>query len=126
MRRRQEDRQPGISCTSSFPSQVGVLQSRKRRRIRLTSRIAGIVNSIFVFVTFAATIPAITMPTRGWLKVSGYMATITALFSVIVGLYLWILTLKSKETLAPLWQAATAQTQELMQTEVCYPSPIYC
>ncbi|EON99047.1 putative tetraspanin protein [Phaeoacremonium minimum UCRPA7] len=78
---------------------------------------AGIVNSIFVFVTFAATIPAITMPTRGWLKVSGYMATITALFSVIVGLYLWILTLKSKETLAPLWRAATAQTQELMQTE---------
>lgn len=89
----------------------------------LIRRAAGIVNSIFVFVTFMATIPAITMPGRGWLKVSGYMATVTALFSVIVGLYLWILTLKSKETLAPLWQAATAVTQELMQTEVSFPLP---
>ena len=77
------------------------------------------MNAIFVFITFAATIPAITMPTRGWLKISGWMATITALFSVVIGLYLWILTLKSKETLAPLWLAATAETQDLMQTEVC-------
>ncbi|KAL1895072.1 hypothetical protein Sste5346_005494 [Sporothrix stenoceras] len=77
---------------------------------------AGIVNAIFYFVTFLFTIPAMTMPTRGWLKFSGYLVVITALFSLIIGLDLWILTLSVKEQFVPLWSAQTAQTQDLMQT----------
>ncbi|CAK7208956.1 hypothetical protein SBRCBS47491_000273 [Sporothrix bragantina] len=77
---------------------------------------AGIVNAIFYFVTFLFTIPAIVMPTRGWLKFSGYMVLVTALFSLIIGLDLWILTLSVKEQFTPIWSAQTSQVQDLMQT----------
>lgn len=79
---------------------------------------AGIVNGVLVFVTFAFTLPAIAMPTRGWLKLSGYMLVVNAIFSVVLGLYLWILTLKTKETLSPLWNQQTPRVQDLMQTTV--------
>lgn len=58
------------------------------------------------------------MPTRGWLKFSGYMLVVNAVFSVILGLYLWILTLRTKETLSPLWNAQPPRVQDLMQTTV--------
>ncbi|KAG8168148.1 hypothetical protein KVR01_003837 [Diaporthe batatas] len=77
---------------------------------------AGIVNGVLVFVTFAFTLPAIAMPTRGWLKLSGYMLVVNAVFSVILGLYLWILTLRTKDTLSPLWNAQPPKIQDLMQT----------
>lgn len=72
-----------------------------------------------VFVTFALTLPAIAMPTRGWLKVSGYLIVINALFSVILGLYMWILTLRTKERFSPIWNAQTPQVQDQMQVAVC-------
>lgn len=59
------------------------------------------------------------MPTRGWLKLSGYLVTINAIFSVVLGLYLWILTLRTKERLSPIWNQQTPQVQDLMQTAVC-------
>ena len=77
---------------------------------------AGIVNAIFYFITFVFTIPAIIMPTRGWLKISGYMVVLTALFSLIIGLDLWIITLNTKEQFAVLWSQQTSATQDLMQT----------
>jgi len=80
---------------------------------------AGVVNSIFYFLTFLATIPAITTPARVWLKISGVMAAATSVFSLIIGLDLWILTLNTKNDFSPLWNAQTPQIQELMQTAVC-------
>ncbi|CAK7206280.1 hypothetical protein SEUCBS139899_009067 [Sporothrix eucalyptigena] len=77
---------------------------------------AGIVNAIFYFVTFLFTIPAIVMPTRGWLKFSGYMVVVTSLFSLVIGLDLWIVTLSVKEQFAPIWSQQTSQVQDLMQT----------
>ncbi|KAF3768773.1 hypothetical protein M406DRAFT_249206 [Cryphonectria parasitica EP155] len=77
---------------------------------------AGIANGVMVFVTFALTIPAIVMPTRGWLKLSSYFIVASALFSVILGLYMWILTLRTKETFSPIWDAQTSTVQDLMQT----------
>lgn len=58
------------------------------------------------------------MPTRGWLKLSGYFIVINALFSVVLGLYLWIITLRTKETFSPVWNAQAAAIQDLMQTSV--------
>ncbi|KAJ4386651.1 hypothetical protein N0V93_009549 [Gnomoniopsis smithogilvyi] len=77
---------------------------------------AGIVNGVLIFATFAITLPAIAMPTRGWLKLSGYFIVINALFSIVLGLYLWIITLRTKETFSPVWNAQTASVQSLMQT----------
>jgi hypothetical protein len=77
---------------------------------------AGIVNSVFIFVTFLATIPGVIMPTRGWLKLGVYMTTFSALFSMIIGLYLWILTLKTKEDFFQLWITQSDAARDLMQT----------
>lgn len=77
---------------------------------------AGIVNGVFYFVTFLFTIPAILMPTRGLLKLSGYFVTVTAVFSLGIGLRLWIFTLSTKERFSPLWNAQTSTVQDLMQT----------
>jgi len=77
---------------------------------------AGIANAVIVFVTFLITLPGLATPARVWLKMGGYMATVSAFFSLIIGLYLWILTLKTKEDFAPLYLAQTPAVQELMQT----------
>ena len=79
---------------------------------------AGIANSILYFVSFLTTIPAITMPTKIWLKISGGLVTITAVVSLVLGLDVWILTLKTKEDFAPLWSAQNSTVQDLMQTAV--------
>ncbi|KUI62571.1 hypothetical protein VP1G_09695 [Cytospora mali] len=78
---------------------------------------AGIVNGLMIFAAFIFTLPAIAIPTRGWLKVSGYMIVVNAIFSMILGLYLWILTLRTKENFSPVWNAQTGQVQDLMQTK---------
>jgi len=78
----------------------------------------GIVNSVFIFVAFLFTIPGLITPARGWLKLGGWMTTICGMFSLILGLYLWILTLKTKEDFAPLYFAQPPEIQELMQTAV--------
>lgn len=58
------------------------------------------------------------MPTRGWLKLSGYFIVINAIYSVILGLFMWIQTLRTKERFSPIWNVQTAQVQDLMQTSV--------
>jgi hypothetical protein len=82
------------------------------------------VNAIFVFASFLVTIPGIIMPTRGWLKLASYLVTITALFTLCIGLYLWILTLKTKTDFAFIWSAQPASVQDLMQTAVGFSTSI--
>lgn len=79
---------------------------------------AGIGNAILIFITFLATIPGIITPARSWLKLGGVMTTFCGIFSLCIGLYLWILTLKTKDDFAPLWMAQSPQIQDLMQTSV--------
>lgn len=64
------------------------------------------------------TLPGIVTPSRSWLKLGGAMATLSAIFSMVIGLYLWILTLKTKFDFAPLWMEQTDEVQDLMQTAV--------
>lgn len=92
--------------------------------LELTFAVAGIVNAVMIFATFALTLPAIAMPTRGWLKISGYLIVIDALFSVVLGLYMWILTLRTKETFSPLWNAQSPTIQDDMQRAVCSRNPV--
>lgn len=51
------------------------------------------------------------------------MTTFSAMFSMIIGLYLWILTLKTKDDFAPLWMAQSAGVQDLMETTVSHSPP---
>lgn len=76
------------------------------------------MNGILILASFILTIPAMITPTRGWLKLSTYFIVSSALFSVILGLYMWILTLRTKEEFSPIWDTQTATVQDLMQTQV--------
>jgi hypothetical protein len=79
---------------------------------------AGIANGALILGTFALSLPAIATPSRAWLKLSGYMTVVCAVFSLIIGLFLWILTLKTKEDFFPVWTGSSADTQMLMQSAV--------
>ncbi|KAK0723917.1 hypothetical protein B0T21DRAFT_414267 [Apiosordaria backusii] len=79
---------------------------------------AGIVNAVFIFLTFMVTLPGLATHSRGWLKLGAYMSTFCGVFSMILGLFLWILTLKTREDFAPLYWEQPASVQELMQAEL--------
>ncbi|KAH8601267.1 hypothetical protein B0O99DRAFT_252827 [Bisporella sp. PMI_857] len=79
---------------------------------------AAIGNAVLIFITFLASVPAMVIPsTRGWLKLHGYMTTICALFTMILGLSIWFQTLKTRTNLFTIWLAQTAETQSLLQQE---------
>jgi hypothetical protein len=79
---------------------------------------AGIGNAIFTFVAFASTLPALATNSRSWLKVAVVLIVIDALFTLIIGLDLWILTLRIKDTFSHLWVAQPVEVQSFMQTAV--------
>ncbi|KAE8450332.1 hypothetical protein EG329_006760 [Mollisiaceae sp. DMI_Dod_QoI] len=77
---------------------------------------AAIGNAVMVFFTFLSTVPAIVMPmTRGWLKFGGYMTVVCAVFTMIIGLDIWFMTLKSRKNLGDIWKLQNNATQSLLQ-----------
>jgi len=77
---------------------------------------AGIANAIMIFVAFLVTVPGIFTPTRGWLKASGFLVTACAVFTMCLGVYLWVLTLRTKADFAQIWWEQAPDIQNLMQT----------
>ncbi|KAL7899762.1 hypothetical protein HDV63DRAFT_325036 [Trichoderma sp. SZMC 28014] len=77
--------------------------------------VVGIVNAIFILVTFLFTLPAMALVKRNLLKISGYMITVCAVFTLAVGLYLWIMTLQLKETFLPVYENQDSSIQSLVQ-----------
>ncbi|KAL7621301.1 hypothetical protein AAE478_008621 [Parahypoxylon ruwenzoriense] len=77
---------------------------------------AGIVNAIFTFVAFATTLPALATNNRSWLKLAAYLIVVDAVFTMAIGLDLWIVTLKLKEQFLQIWTSQPTQVQDLMQT----------
>ncbi|KAK4124972.1 hypothetical protein N657DRAFT_643749 [Parathielavia appendiculata] len=78
---------------------------------------AGIVNAVFIFATFLVTLPGLATSSRKWIKLAGYLVVVCAIFTMILGLYLWILTLKIRGDFAPRFAAQTDVVRSLMQTE---------
>ncbi|EWY79835.1 hypothetical protein FOYG_17012 [Fusarium oxysporum NRRL 32931] len=76
---------------------------------------AGIVNAVFILVTFATTLPGLVMPARSILKVSGYMVTLCAIFTMCVGVFLWVMTLKIQEQFFNIYIAQEPEIQSLIQ-----------
>lgn len=77
---------------------------------------AGLVNAAFIFITFIVTLPGITTPARGWLKVSVCMITVCAIFTLCLGIFLWVLTLNSKSNFFDTWMEQDGDVQSLLQT----------
>lgn len=76
---------------------------------------AGIGNGIFTFIAFVCTLPALATNSRTWLKAAVFFIVVDAIFSLVIGLELWILTLRIKETFAGIWLEQSPEVQSLMQ-----------
>lgn len=83
------------------------------------NRLAAVANAILVFVTFLASVPAILMPSaRGWLKLHGYLVVVCAVVSLVIGLTLWLDTLRTRSNLSAVWALQTPTVQSLLQQKV--------
>lgn len=78
----------------------------------------GIVNAVFILFTFLFTIPGFSMPGRSILKTSSWMVMFCGVFTLIVGVYVWILTLKVKLWFEPVFALQDAPTQASIQKAV--------
>ncbi|TQS33204.1 hypothetical protein Golomagni_06458, partial [Golovinomyces magnicellulatus] len=77
---------------------------------------AGIINGAFILATFLFTLPGLLMSARSWLKASGYMITGCGIFTLCLGVFLWVMTLRIKEDLFPVYEDAETDIQSLVQT----------
>jgi hypothetical protein len=71
-----------------------------------------------IFLAFAITLPGIITPMRGWLKISGWFVTVCGLFTLSIGVFLWVLTLRTQDLFSDIWLSSSPEVQSLMQTSV--------
>jgi hypothetical protein len=82
--------------------------------------VAGVVNSIFIFVTFILSLPALFLPmNRGWLRTQGWLVVFCATFTLGLGLSVWVGTLTTRNHLSILWGREPPLIQSLLQQKVC-------
>ena len=81
--------------------------------------VAGVVNSIFIFVTFILSLPALFLPmNRGWLRTQGWLVVFCAMFTLGLGLSVWVGTLTTRNHLSILWGREPPLIQSLLQQKV--------
>ncbi|KAF2499521.1 tetraspanin [Lophium mytilinum] len=77
---------------------------------------AGVVNAIFIFLTFLLSLPALFLPqNRGWLRAQGWLVVFCATFTLVLGLTIWFVTLHSRANLNRIWAHEQPLTQSLLQ-----------
>ncbi|KAG5985922.1 hypothetical protein E4U54_005742 [Claviceps lovelessii] len=76
---------------------------------------AGIINGALVITTTAFVLLGLVSPVRGWLNVSGYLVSLCGLFSLCLGVYLWVMTLRLKESFLDTYLVLRPEEQSLIQ-----------
>lgn len=79
---------------------------------------AGIVNGGLILFTFVLTLPGLLSPGRSWLKKSGYVVTLCGIFSLCLGVYLWVMTLRLKDDFFDIYLGEEPEVHDLIQTTV--------
>lgn len=83
------------------------------------ARTAALANAGLTFLTFFVSIPGLLLPNdRAWLKLYGWLVTICALFTLVLGLDIWFQTLKTRADLGLLWGRESVDVQSLLQQRV--------
>jgi len=77
---------------------------------------AAIINAGFILAVFCFTIPGLALMKRKLLKITSYMIAFCGIFTLSIGLYLWIMTLRLKETFAPIYGQQEPAIQSLVQS----------
>ncbi|KKY14992.1 putative tetraspanin [Phaeomoniella chlamydospora] len=77
---------------------------------------AGVVNAIFIFITFLVSFPGlIATRSRVFPKIHGYMVMLSGVFTMIIGLIIWESTLRTRSNLLTLWSKQSDNIQSLLQ-----------
>ena len=88
----------------------------KRQSTSTDKSVTGLVNAMFVFVTFLLSLPAFFPPTnRGWLRAQGWLVVICATFTLGLGLTVWLDTLQTRRNLSLVWGRQSRLVQSLLQ-----------
>ncbi|KAI9659684.1 MAG: phospholipid scramblase 1 [Trizodia sp. TS-e1964] len=83
---------------------------------------ATLANAVMIFLTFVISLPALAMPTnRAWLRLHGFLVVFSALFTLVIGLVVWHMTLQTRANLSVMWDAQPAQIQSFLQQKVRPP-----
>ncbi|KAK8193633.1 hypothetical protein HDK77DRAFT_425725 [Phyllosticta capitalensis] len=77
---------------------------------------AGIVNAVFIFVSFVFVLPAFFLRTnKSFLRLHGWAVVVSGTFTLILGLIIWIETLRTRNLLGNIWASEKPSTQNLLQ-----------
>ena len=79
---------------------------------------AGIVNAAFTLATFLVMVLGLFTNSKGWLRFGGYAVTFCGLFTMCVGIFLWIMSLRTGEEFFNTYLGLEPDTQSLIQTSV--------
>lgn len=80
---------------------------------------AGIANGALVGATFVSALPSFALSTsRGWLRAHAWLVVVCAIFTLVLGLDIWVQTLKLRANLGQTWNLNTPQVQSLLQRKV--------
>jgi len=84
------------------------------------SRKAAFFNAILIFTTFLISLPALVLPSnRSWLRTHGWLVLSSGLFTLVLGLFIWMDTLRTRSTLLTVWAEQTPVVQSLLQQKAC-------
>lgn len=82
-------------------------------RVPLT---AGIVNAVLIFITFFVSLPTFFLPAnRTWLRAQGWFIVVTTVYTLCLGLAIWLETLQTRRRLATVWEEQRPLVQSLLQ-----------
>ncbi|KAI9904102.1 hypothetical protein N3K66_000631 [Trichothecium roseum] len=76
---------------------------------------AGIVNAAFTLVAFLVMTLALLTNSKGWLRFGGYAVAFCGLFTMCVGVFLWVMTLTIGEEFFDTYLGLEPETQSLIQ-----------
>ncbi|OAQ68502.1 tetraspanin [Pochonia chlamydosporia 170] len=76
---------------------------------------AGIINGAITIGVFAFTLLGLMTPKRSLLKAGGYLITICGVFTLCLGVYLWIMTLRLKDGFFGTYLEQEPSVQSLIQ-----------
>ncbi|EGX95021.1 tetraspanin [Cordyceps militaris CM01] len=77
---------------------------------------AGIANASIILATFVFTLVGLASKGRSVLKLSGYLIAFCAIFTLCLGVVLWVMTLRVKETFYPTYLDQDPSVQSAIQT----------
>lgn len=81
---------------------------------------AGIANASIVLATFALALVGLASKGRSVLKLTGYLTAFCAIFTLCLGVVLWVMTLRVKEQFFPTYLDQETSVQSAIQTAVSF------